>query len=52
MYSARAWYRELLSVDYQYPLVVNLINGFLKVIFGVTRCSEVLAYVFYQLMIW
>ena len=28
-----AWYRAFLSVDYQYPLVVNLINGFLKVIF-------------------
>ena len=40
-----AWYREFLSADYQYPLVVNFINGFLKVIFGVTRLSEVMAYV-------
>lgn len=46
-----AWYRELVSVDYQYPLVVNFINGFLKVIFGVTRLSEVVAYVFYQLIL-
>lgn len=46
-----AWYSEFLSVDYQYPLVVNFINGLLKVIFGVTRLSEVVAYVFYQLML-
>lgn len=46
-----AWYREFLSVDYQYPLVVNFINGLLKVIFGVTRLSEVVAYVLYQLIL-
>ncbi len=46
-----AWYREFLTVDYQYPLVVNFINGLLKVIFGVSRLSEVVAYVFYQLIL-
>lgn len=46
-----AWYREFLSVDYQYPLVVNLINALLKVVFGVTRISEVIAYVIYQLIL-
>lgn len=45
------WYREFSSVDYQYPFVVNLINAFFKVIFGVTRFSEVLAYVLYQLIL-
>lgn len=45
------WYREFLSVDYQYPLVVNFINGFLKVVFGATRLSEVVAYVLYQLIL-
>lgn len=46
-----AWYTEFLSVDYQYPLVVNFINALLKVIFGVSRLSEVAAYVFYQLIL-
>lgn len=46
-----AWYREFLAVDYQYPLVVNFINGFFKVIFGVTRLSEVVAYVLYQMIL-
>lgn len=45
------WYREFLAVDYQYPFVVNVINGLLKVIFGVSRLSEVVAYVFYQLIL-
>lgn len=45
------WYREFLSADYQYPLMVNFINGFLKVVFGVTRLSEVMAYVRYQLIL-
>lgn len=45
---APAWQAEFWSVDYQYPLVVNLLNAFCKVLVGNGRLSEILAYVLMQ----
>ncbi len=45
---AHGWLAEFWSVDYQYPLVVNLINAFCKVLVGSGRLSEILAYVLFQ----
>lgn len=43
-----AWQHEFWTVDYQYPLVVNITSALCKVVAGNGRASEILAYLIFQ----